>query len=375
MICPKCGRNLPENAKFCDGCGNALPSGRKQKKTKKGWIIGLCAMLAVLVAASVVYLWIPKTETVYVLKSFTRIGPEGTEEYTFRFDDQGNPTRIFDMNRIGQVEADYDSHGNVTEITRYLYSDKEREYGFTSEYKYSYDDDGRIESCKEYYQGNKIATWDYTWDKQGNLIQVIRDGALVGNCIVRQDWEYDSKNRLVTEYVCVGLYMGTDMIEYKICRGEYTYDSKGNLTDCEYAWAEETTDDYEDLDYGDLNFVDMGYYRCTYNSRGNITSSRSSSNGSIYREEYEYDSDGNLNLEDAYSYDDQGNLLWTESEAGYRNEWEYEPVEMSREAAARYRRWMSLYSWNSFKAPYYPMVSFANQSDMFYYYLIPNPIW
>ena len=24
MFCPTCGKNLPDNARFCDGCGNAI---------------------------------------------------------------------------------------------------------------------------------------------------------------------------------------------------------------------------------------------------------------------------------------------------------------------------------------------------------------
>ena len=350
---------------------------RKTKKSRIGLIIGLAVVLVALIVG-VVFLLIPKTETVYVLKNYTLTSPQGVEEYKYRYDDKGNPTRAFHMLKYHQTEAEYDEHGNPTEITFYSMSDTERKYGTPEQYKYSYDDQGLIRSCKQYFNGNKIGTWNFTWDKHGNLIRVMLDDEPeIGSNIriVRQDWEYDRQGRLVTEYVCVAIYTSPiePAAEYGVYRCDYRYNKDGTLESYEYAAAEDFVDDFEDVDYEDLDYTNGIYYRYTYDDDGRILTSETNYRGEFTENEFEYDSQGNLDRE-GFEFDDHGNLIHTGGDSEYQHDLEYEAVEMAPEAAQRYRRWASLYEWD-IKTYYYPIASFATQTEMFYYYLIPNPIW
>ena len=64
MLCPKCGKTVGENEKFCGKCGAALneapavqPVAAPKKKSKKGLIVGISLGSAVLLAAAAFILW------------------------------------------------------------------------------------------------------------------------------------------------------------------------------------------------------------------------------------------------------------------------------------------------------------------------------
>ncbi|MBQ9148035.1 MAG: zinc-ribbon domain-containing protein [Oscillospiraceae bacterium] len=379
MFCSKCGKELADDSRFCDGCGTARQ--RKAVKAKKKfpvWIVIVVAAVLVvgITAAILLPILFPGTVTVYRPTSFTSSRGDGTQvEYTYEYDENGNPTRWGNLTLMRTQEAEYDDQGNLTE--RYDVSVRNGMVfeGTPSKYKYSYDEDGRIKSCKEYYDGNKLYEWDYTWDKKGNLVRVMlsEEPELAGTRIVRQDWEYDKEGRLITEYVCAVIYYTPSMV-YAVYRYDYRYDDAGRLEAWEYNMTDEQVEDFEDLDYDALDFDRPAvYYEISYNEGGKIQSVETNFSGEPRESEFEYDSDGNLEYGDEYEYDENGNLLVYGSEG--QNEFEYEAVEMSKEAAQRYYRWESLLRLNIWKTDYFPLLAPTNHQDMFYYYLIPNPIW
>lgn len=384
MFCSKCGKELPDNARFCEECGTAqqaaAPKAVKEKSKKKFplWIVFAAAAVVVVGVAAAIVLPIlfPGTVTVYRPTAFTSSRGDGTPiEYTYEYDENGNPTRWGNLTLMRTQEAEYDNHGNLTE--RYDVSVRNGMVfeGTPSKYKYAYDEDGRIESCKEYFNGTKLYEWDYIWDKKGNLVRVMlsEEPEVAGARIARQDWEYDKKGRLITEYICTAVNY-VPSVEYAVYRYDYRYDGEGRLEAWEYNLAEETVDDFEDLDYEDLDFDRPSvYYEISYNEDGKIQSVETNFSGEPSESEFEYDSDGNLDYGGEYEYDDYGNLVVYGSDG--QNEFEYEAVEMSREDAERYYRWESLLRLNIWKADYFPLISPADQQKMFYYYLIPNPVW
>ena len=91
--------------------------------------------------------------------------------------------------------------------------------------------------------------------------------------------------------------------------------------------------------------------------------------------EYEYDESGNIVWWDDYAYDNNGKLEYICTDKGVKTEFEYETVEMSTEDAERYYRWEQLLQFDWSKMMYFPLTSDIVHTDVFFYYLVPNPIW
>lgn len=397
MYCANCGNSVRDGARFCDQCGAVQPEpiipesqkpkaepvviqpvlpGKKpqkpkkeRKKVNKKLLAVIAAVLVVAVTAAVVIpFFFPGKETVYVLTSCT-IDGKTVCEYTY--DEFGNPLELRYMGR--QYRLRYDRHGNLKERTVIL-SDS---LSSTETFDFSYDSKGRIEEC-EIAHGN---VWEFTWDKKGNLIRAELDEKSpsvkpYGGC-VRADFHYDSKGRLFRE--CYIYEQSADRDTEVFCRVillEYTYDRQGKLLAIDSGRSKNIYENSKDIDPEDIDCDLVPLYTLEYDSKGRLTALENCAQNSTF--EYSYDEDGNYleDDDDTFIYDEHGNLIRIEWDAGGEIEYTYEEVEMTHEAAQRYRRWESIYRLDPKKEMLYPYAdTFHPGYQLFFYYLVPSPVW
>ncbi len=427
MFCKYCGKQIFGESKFCPGCGNAvlppvsqpvvqtaLAQQKPRKPAKKQWIAIVCAALAfVAVMAMVATIAIDKlsskTETVYVMTGYTLIQDDGTllAEYSdFSYDEFGNPLQWQSIYPNFPCSAEYDDHGNLI-----FYSRPEFTAQYKHTYEYTYNDRDQITSCDQYVGGALVDTWEFTWNKKGLLTHIHSSSAYEsGFCyslegysvFYRGDFVYDSNGRLIREYLFIS--------DHTLRAYEYRYNDNGNLTSIGYDIILDCGDYDVDLDDFSFDFQDL--CKMTYDNEGKLTKIKYQNifNGFMLNPDdaetafqtvrLDYDRDGNLecNRGGEHHFDSAGNLVRVDScpfpifPSVYNEEFdayiatygtlkmEYEAIEMSQEAAQRYRRWCQL---NHMDILFYDLDDHFSDLEYahigiesaFFYYLIPNPFW
>ncbi len=397
MFCQNCGKQISEESKFCPGCGSAVfpPASQpvytapqpvmqtalaqqKPKKTVNKVLLSvIAAVLVVAIGVSIVLANLDTgMETVYVLTSVTHVSPIDSTPYSYNvaYDEFGNPD-IYATLYFRLYEIAYDECGNMTEMYDLgniynVYLDSPF-HDLKFEVDYDYDGNGRIKSAE--YHSEYLDTpqkWSFTWDRDGNLVRVCLDNDEKGawDTYHRLDCDYDSEDRLIREYY----FDQTGVDQCTVTRVDYIYNSDGKVESVKQGTVVETKD-YRDIETEDLTFKMERYLELEYNQQGKITGGKSWEQGERITWEREYDLRGNLIFKsDEVTYDWHGNLtfLGTSSDAGFK--FTYEPVKMTHEAAERYRHSARMYGCDEIANYLYPSYPYP---VMFFYYLIPNPIW
>ncbi len=371
------------------------------------------ALVVVFVVGILISILFPAKETVYVLTemryvSTYRDSNDVQYECEIEYDKYGNPShnptldfRRNSLNWIGMVTNDfdppemkYDTHGNITYLGEHYH-----------EFEYTYDLFGRIETCTEYdYDGELYATWNYTWNLRGQLVQVISDLEQGMDQVVRADFEYDRKGRLIKEYF---FYIGDesffeDLREegyIDICALEYQYDRNGNLESVSSGWSK--GHDRFDMKLNELDIEVYEAYRMEYDD-GQLTAMEYAAADPVFLDqsdyendiewserEFEYDRKGNLqptidDYPDEFEYDKHGNLTKITTNHDSYWEFEYEEVQMTRKAAQKYYRWerllymdidsLHLGIHNVSLTARHPSIYSVFVMHFFYLY-VPNPLW
>lgn len=226
MICPNCGTNVPDQAKFCAGCGRPLPpatsrpggSGQPSvsppKKKKTGLIIGLAALVSVLAIAIVVILLQDRPEknrsgnqtedgggqntqagqdsqtpgddselpadtqtTIPLLMLITPAAENGAENsvtLTYVADGFHLTAYAYTNGSLYQTtESDYDSSGRITHSLQQIEGQ-----GVTIERNYEYDENGNLshsimrQTMKEMPESEVVEDITYTYDSGGTVTQM-----------------------------------------------------------------------------------------------------------------------------------------------------------------------------------------------------------
>ena len=418
MFCTRCGKPIADGSRFCGYCGAAqnhsqpqaaVPAPKVKKKSHKGLIIGivaLCAVIVIAAGAAVMFLW-PEgdsapagsdrvqtssptqeqreqdSELVTVWRPvYHKVtladGPSSEQE--FRYDEDGRVLQWPDWRILYPwYEVKYDEFGNITQWNNC----QSGGYSSTS-YQYTYDESGRIVECRENDNGEQAAIWDFTWDDRGNLVQVMRTGDLSYGYTPypRGDFEYDRKGRLVCEYLAYGEYYGPDGVpqELSVYRFEYSYDILGNVESVMCTVSEKMTVTPAEIDPKNLEYELVDSCKFNRNLSGQLISCEclNPNLDTPFIFPYTYDENGNLDLSmhgDEVRWNEHGNVLYCRWNGSSVREIEYEEVELTAEQAENYRRWESLLNLD-YKRNLDPVDdSPIRHGDIFYYHLIPNPIW
>ncbi len=400
MFCGTCGNQLREGARFCDRCGAVqqamlpplpekpkpveviqpvlkvppkTPKPKKQRNpaNKKHLVIAAAVLIVAVLAAVLMPILFPGTETVYVMTSLTYTASDGTVyTYDFAVDEFGNPTKW--AHPANPFEADYDKFGNLTE-----YASTAKPYGeAVAIYRvdYDYDQDGRIESAEKTFPGSDSSLeYAFTWDKSGNLTQILPEGMDITIGICRMDFVYDRQNRLIREYhirrqLDRNEILGEIAPYTLVLIQQYTYDSSGKVILVEQGECR-SKDEADEVSIDELKYDLEPVFELDYDETGRLTALTYCREA--FTDSYSYDSEGNLIFADCKTtYDRHGNLIRLERENGVVYEYTYEPVKLSHEAAQRYRHSARYYGFDPIARELYP----PGYPAYDFYYLIPNPI-
>ncbi len=422
---------------YCDGCGasqkivesnpvaptmedspldiDSAQAESKKAPHKKKLIKSIALVLvSVFIVGILVSILFPAKETVYVLTEIRCVSAyDDTErvlyECEMEYDKFGNPLCSPDLyfvndlvwngqvsNEYGSTELEYDSHGNPTYI-----SDNQHEFVYT------YDILGRIQTCEEFDSaGETYAVWEYKWDVNGRLIQVVSDLEEGWDQIVRADFEYDWQGRLIKEFFFYirDESLFEDLREegfIDICAIEYQYDHSGNLETISSGWSK--GHDCFDMKLSEIDIDVHEIYRLGYDDNQISEIEYISTFAPIHLDqsdydhdiewavkEFEYDRQGNLEPSDddypyEFEYDKHGNLTRIDTNRNTYWECEYEEVRLTNKASERYYRWERMLYMDvdslylglqniSFKARH-PNFDKSIFCMYFYYLMIPNPLW
>ena len=417
MYCGTCGKELPDGAKFCNGCGAAqseavttepkttpvvnqttLPTAEKPEKKKKKVNKKLLAVVAVVlmvavVAAIVIPIFFPSKEdtgkeTIYVCVNEVYYNFKGdpVRNIAYKYDEAGNllsskadiaeDTVLFDEELQVYTYVNGICDGTVDQIDEYSYNEfgyliqqtSNHNGNFTVEYTYNEDNDfvsyvQKFEpSGEDDAETAAPASYECKYSNDGYLVSIteITDD---GNYPVYV-FEYDEDGRLKAEE----FYF--DDCTY---RNVFSYDD-GRLC---------RIDHYKGLSYypeiEDMEFTIQSSMEYEFDEEGQLNKEiHLDENGDLFRRRiFEYDDDGfleelsiyssNVSLDEIqYTCDDYGNIIEEEYESGKRIEREYEALEVTAKQAAHFRR-KEGYRLNDYNEFIY--------NSCWYYYLIPNPLW
>lgn len=309
MFCNKCGKQIPDNTKFCGVCGTPVrvtPVSKtvpvKKPKTtlsvKKLFPWAAALVAAVLVVVLVSSLFGKKTVWLVTKEVWRSDGFKDVVEYSYDKDgrlleykdDLGEMRYEYEDGRVVAVEWDgddyleyiYDKKGNLVSVEHDVFEaevtcDKkgrvvEMEFEGDREMtvEYSYHDNGCIEEVKQKTDGY---TQIWTYSPTGKLLEeeyYIPDGKYS-----TKTYEYDSEDRLV-EYT-----RKIHTIDYSM-KEIWEYDKKGNwvgyirnyngddLIECEVTG--DSTHREAIVTWSAVNFVEEGdtYIEETYDKHGNL---------------------------------------------------------------------------------------------------------
>lgn len=377
------------------------PIPAKKKKSKKWLIPAIALVLVVAVAAAVLIPMLFGKVTVYVTTEYGTGGILGQGKVLIDYDEKGRPVTFQSVDTDGNVKVtstvSYDKYGNRTRVRTETSSGTVR----VDDYDFSYGKRGQIEECQISwtYNGKKREqyTCEFTYDKKGNVVLVEYEGYNVGHRIWDY-YEYDKQGRLVQETFCAehGSADPSEVISstgigfatsgnYSYRRYTYIYDENGYPEEVGFSVShssvEQDPEELDELDFQQKNCLDLRY----------------DSDGRLMRQDGErlqYDKNGNLEAPEnyTYTYDEYGNLICKEFEPvrpqqkATRAEYAYEPLKLSKKDAARAERLKIApdavidFGLLHYLDPQYtekcPNVYVQSQTyTIFYYYLIPNPVW
>lgn len=253
----------------------------------------------------------------------------------------------------------YDNAGNITESHCLNYDDGSVTNEFINYYRYFFNEKGEIIYVA--YTPSKfwISPLNYYFTyENGKIVNVdaymtTDDGEVYGDVVNNFHFDYDDQGRLSEEHITLS------SAEYRFT---YTYDAQGRVksVDCYGCEDEEETQKLHEF---------------SYNEQKNIISQKE--DDSYYSDYLYYAGNQRILLEYIYHdqdaefmYDENGNLIVSyNGDFEDRCEYTYEAIEVTPEQAERYyRQQQMLYArgrgW--YTDFYYPV---------FFYHLIPNPIW
>lgn len=276
----------------------------------------------------------------YGVYQYVRIPADDIPEYIFRFS--------------------YDLAGNITEAQYEEYEDGELDFDVTESYSYSFNELGQLKSC-DYTTTNFMHSplqYDFAYEN-GRIVGVevftTRDGNPYGDAVQTYWFDYDDQGRLIREQICFsGSYQGT-------FTNQYTYDDQGRIASVAY------TGNGQDGEYSSTQ-------RFTHYDN-QIVTVEIAETGEDQQELHYYNANQFLELDSQFSLfqkDAQGNVIVAqEMQDGIRREYTYQAIEVTRADAQRYCRRMHMLNaypveWDADYEFYYPV---------FFYHLIPNPIW
>lgn len=254
----------------------------------------------------------------------------------------------------------YDRVGNITEAQYQKYEDGKIDFDVTKYYSYDFNELGEITYCD--YTSDFVLwsslQYDFTY-QNGKIINVdvyaTDDGKPYGDSVQNYQFDYDEQGRLVQEsFQFSGSYEG-------FFQNRYTYDDRGQIASIEY------TGNGQDGEYSSTqNFT---------RHANQIMSVEIAEADEDLEECAYYNSDQFLSLDSkstVFQKDEHGNVIVAlDMQYGVRREYTYQVIEVSHNEAQRYyRRWHMLHAypveWEADSLFYYPV---------FFYHLIPNPIW
>lgn len=283
MFCKNCGNQLPDDAKFCDRCGNSVMGYQmlKQKETQnqggevektKKWIkVGIAGLFIIVLLFGVFQVF--RYETIYVLTEYE-------SEY-------------------GSKNFTYDENGNCIEMKVYDASE-----AISYQYTYTYDYNGNCIKELVYKENGQIdysCSHEWNYDENGNCIKYL---------------SYDDNGTLYVDQKC---NYGENTIE------EYYYDKDSKSLEIYSIYEyDQIQNKLKETDYFGEQREYGGYYETIYDENGNVLNlSYHDENGSLsWRWEFEYDSlgnrvkalhydeDGKLEFYYEYLYDENGNQIY-----------------------------------------------------------------
>ena len=380
MVCPNCGKELLNDAVFCGGCGarqtapvrQRRPSRKKKSNFKVGIVIGLAVLLLVVIFAFAAG---SGKQTVYVLHYTAEYAEDGSiYDRNYNIDKtSGNLTMEAVIGSGTQYH--YDAYGNLIKENYY-----NQFYNRDYNYENSYDKDGLLESCEVYYMDEFVTEWEFEWEND-SIVRASQEISFdePDTWNIWQEYEYDDEGRLETEYWCWAGVDSNDRIiqSYTLLRYEYDYDERGNLETLCYSYAswlnEEQAEKPEKQDYEKVYILELEYDKNDNLIYYELSSDTINEDGDV-----DYDKNGNrLSICDSeFTYDNKGNVISIEYDDGSSMKLDYEKVTMNKEAAQRYLRWMSLKGMDPVKKEIQALlVGSHSYYELFYYYLIPNPMW
>ena len=423
MFCRACGKDLREDAKFCDNCGAVVqevpvekvpeqpvkpeapkpPKEKKErKKTKKTTrvVVTVSVLLILAISAALMYpLWRvlrPEREemvTVYLLSSRKEyVNGELTAETRVKYDDMGRPVLFSSTGkREMQCAVEYDDHGNRIRETfteEMTSTDKSGETNSwtletTDTVEYEYNDEGQAVKAELFWDDKLAYTCNLTYDRRGNLTlaEYQYSGKPAGLCWAH--FVYDSQGRLVEETFCTAVEMTVDQqelsfVQSRLQRYAYSYNEDGSCVQVTWSSAgAEREGPVEASEMGELDFEIRETLDYTFTRSGIPV---------VLRDDFPLDENGDPQQE-GWTFDDHGNLIRIEKAEETVVEYTYEAFKLPKSDAQKAQRMMRLSNMPHSISPYsmtmglLPLegaggpLAFHYVSNAFYYYMIPNPVF
>lgn len=420
MVCRACGKDLREDAKFCDNCGAVVreapvekvpeqpvkpeapkpPKEKEERKKTTRVVVTVSVLLILAISAALMYpLWRvlrPEQEemvTVYLLSSRKEyVNGELTAEARVKYDDTGHPVLFSSTGKMEmQCAVEYDDHGNRIRETfteEKTSTDKSGEtnswtYETSDAVEYEYNDEGQAVKATLYRNDTPGLICDLTYDRRGNLtlVEYHYSGTLAGPYWAH--FVYDSQGRLVEETFCQAFEtpigdQGASFVRSLLYRYSYSYNADGSGVQVtgSYASVESETpvqvSELDDIDYGREETYDFSFTR--------------SGIPVVLRDDFTLDENGDPQQE-GWTFDDHGNLIRIEKAEETVVEYTYKAFRLPKSDAQKAQRMMRLSNMPDSISIYSVTIgllplegaggplAFHNVSYGFYYYMIPNPVF
>ena len=313
MFCPNCGKQLPDNAKFCNGCGaQQIPTAPaepvkpvvgvyaepvKPVKAKKKFPIWVVIVALVLVAALVTALVLPSLDLGGTTSSGNKTSSKDKDNDDDDEDDDNKSSGGKSMYALTEVtmysygELDvhvvlsYDSEGHLVQVTN------EDGYGDSVEITFSYDEKGYVveKNYTDWYGDTYVTEYEYEMD---NGLMTTSKTTFADGAETEIEYEYED-----------GVLIRENMEQDGSYHPVFGYDNDG---DCSYTYTDEGL--VAQLDLYNEYYEETMVIDYSYNSDGKMVYADRDG----YSEAWEYDDAGNLipnNSELEYTFDANGNLI------------------------------------------------------------------
>lgn len=315
------------------------------------------------------------SRTVFLLTEETLRNSDGSvqSQYSYEYDDRGNllkatfPSASYD--RVFQHT--YDDYGYLTQTTQ---TDILPTAEVTSVYQYRYTlKKGLPETCQVLFNDQLQYSCTFQTNRKGLITRVDYDYPedVSQQKVDRwQTYEYDKSGNLTRESFCASVPYFPEL-RYSVYQYRYEYDKQGNLQTLIYEFG---SMDEEIHNADKITFEQQHIWTFLRGDRGELTQVK------IDGEPYDFTvtAAGN-SIPEIYSdweHDQAGNVIST----GNRT-YTYESAELSGPDADRFDRWNVLLRNNGSMPVGVSMLRMtclptytAFHENLFYYYLIPNPL-